>query len=44
MKGIKAVAKTKAVITDKSFKKGISKKVILNFSKDHNPLTSKFSI
>jgi hypothetical protein len=40
--GIKAIAKAKAAITNKSFKKGILKKVVLNFSKDDNLLTAKY--
>jgi hypothetical protein len=42
--GIKAIAKTKAATTNKSFKKGILKKVVLNLSKDDNLLTTKFYI
>jgi hypothetical protein len=42
--GIKAIAKIKAETKNKSFKKGILKKVVLNLSKDDNLLTTKFYI
>jgi len=41
-KGTKAVAKTNAATTNKSFKKEISRKVIRDFSKDDNLLTANF--
>ncbi|GAB6268314.1 MAG: hypothetical protein STSR0002_10550 [Smithella sp.] len=44
IKGIKATAKTKAATKNKSFRKGILRKDVLNLSKDDNLLTTKFYI
>jgi hypothetical protein len=42
--GIKAVAKTKEEIINKSFKKGLFGKVMLNFFKDDNLLKTNTSL